>query len=79
MEVIYVLPNLKDMFTSTQKIQKYTSKKSYDDFIDGVNRNLEVIAEGVKNIPLDFRKKSQCRVEENSGIKRYTYPRIFWN
>lgn len=53
---------LKDILTSSQKIQKYTIGKSYDEFIndellvDGVIRNLEVIGEAAKNIPLNFRE-----------------------
>jgi len=54
---------LRDISKSTQKIQKYTKGKSYDAFmdnellVDGVIRNLEVIGEAVKNIPMSFRKK----------------------
>ncbi|OPX29275.1 MAG: hypothetical protein B1H08_04200 [Candidatus Omnitrophica bacterium 4484_171] len=54
---------LKDMFVSVQKIQKYAKGKSYKEFtndsllVDGTVRNLEVIGEAVKNIPLNFRKK----------------------
>lgn len=54
---------LKDMLISAQKIQKYTRGKSYKEFtkddllVDGVIRNLEVIGEAVKNIPLNFRRR----------------------
>lgn len=53
------------MLTSVQKIQKYTSENSYDDFIndqliiDGVIRNHEVIGKAVKNIPLDLMRQWQ--------------------
>lgn len=54
---------LKDILKSAHKIQKYTKEKSYDEFIDqdllmdGVIRNLEIIGEAVKNIPMSFRKR----------------------
>jgi Uncharacterized conserved protein len=54
---------LKDIVTGIQKIQKYIGRKTYEEFvgndllIDGVIRNLEVIGEAVKNIPLNFRKR----------------------
>lgn len=54
---------INDILRSIQKIQRYTEGKTYEDFIgnellrDGVIRNLEVIGEAVKNIPVNFRKK----------------------
>jgi len=54
---------LKDILASVQKIQKYIRGKSYKEFtndsllVDGVVRNLEVIGEAVKNMPLAFREK----------------------
>lgn len=54
---------LEDIYSSCQKIQRYTENKTHDEvmndelLIDGIIRNLEVIGEAVKNIPLNFRKK----------------------
>lgn len=54
---------LKDILISIGKIQKYTIDKPYEKFIedellvDAVIRNLEIIGEAVKKIPMDVRKK----------------------
>ncbi len=54
---------LKDILNSVKKIQKYTEGKTYEEFagneliVDGVIRNLEIIGEAVKNIPVGFRKR----------------------
>ena len=54
---------LDDILESIQKIEKYTKNISYKKFtennllIDGVTRNLGIIGEAVKNLPLELRKK----------------------
>lgn len=54
---------LRDILKSIQKIQKYITVKTYEEFIenellvDGVIRNLEVIGEAVKNIPMSLKQK----------------------
>jgi uncharacterized protein with HEPN domain len=58
-----ILLLLDDILKSIQKIQKYINGKTYNDFIaddlliDAVIRNLEVIGEATKSIPISFRKK----------------------
>ena len=53
---------LNDILKCIKKIEKYTEGITYDEFIkneliqDGVNRNLEIIGEAVKNIPMEIRK-----------------------
>lgn len=53
---------LQDVLKSIKKIQRYIQGKSYNEFIkddlliDGVIRNLEVIGEAIKNIPVSLRK-----------------------
>ncbi|MHA1386733.1 MAG: HepT-like ribonuclease domain-containing protein [Candidatus Helarchaeota archaeon] len=60
---------IKDILKAINKIEKYTYKISFKDFIqdelrmDAVIRNLEVVDEAVKNIPEDF---------------KYTQPEIEW-
>jgi uncharacterized protein with HEPN domain len=52
-----------DILTSCQKISRYTQGLDYDSFItdelifDGVIRNLQIIGEAVKQIPLEMRNK----------------------
>src|SRR3989344_4152253 len=54
---------LDDILESIEKIEKYTKDISYKEFIqntlliDGVTRNLGIIGEAVKNLPLELRKK----------------------
>ena len=54
---------LNDILEAVQRIQVYTEKMSFDDFIediktqDAVLRNLEIIGEAVKNIPDSIRQK----------------------
>ena len=53
---------LEDILGSIRKIEKYISGLTYDTFIqdglivDGVIRNLEIIGEAAKHIPLSIRK-----------------------
>lgn len=54
---------LKDILNSINKVQKYSEGLSYEEFKekemvqDAIIRNLEIIGEVVKNIPLDIRKE----------------------
>lgn len=54
---------MEDILKGSDKIQKYSKGKSYNEFIedellvDGVIRNLVIIGEAVKNIPTSFRKR----------------------
>ena len=54
---------LEDIITSCRKIEKYIRGKNYTDFIkeelivDAVIRNLEIIGEAVKKLPINLRKK----------------------
>ncbi len=54
---------LDDILESISKIEKYTAAISYAEFsknaliVDAVIRNLEVIGEAVKHIPIDLKKK----------------------
>ena len=53
---------MNDILKCIKKIEKYTEGITYDKFIkneliqDGVNRNLEIIGEAVKNIPIEIKK-----------------------
>ncbi|MFW6046960.1 MAG: DUF86 domain-containing protein [Candidatus Woesearchaeota archaeon] len=55
---------LKDILKCIKKIKKYTENISYSEFKndelvqDGVIRNLEIIGEAVKNIPMDIRNNN---------------------
>ncbi|MEK9149736.1 MAG: DUF86 domain-containing protein [Candidatus Desantisbacteria bacterium] len=52
-----------DVLEAIQKIENYTHKMSYEEFMkdertkDAVLRNLEVIGEAVKNIPNEIKEK----------------------
>ncbi|MBI5215885.1 MAG: DUF86 domain-containing protein [Ignavibacteriae bacterium] len=52
-----------DMLKSISKVTRYVGKKSFQKFIDdeilvdAVIRNLEIIGEAVKHVPLELRKK----------------------
>jgi len=54
---------LEDILKSTQAIQKYTKNMSSSEFfknqlvVDAVTRNLEIIGEAVKKLPLELREK----------------------
>ena len=54
---------IKDIMECTEKIEKYTKGVSYGEFvkndlvIDGVVRNLEIIGEAVKRIPIEIKKQ----------------------
>lgn len=54
---------LDDILQSIEKIEKYTEGltaeklKKEDLVVDGVVRNLEIIAEAAKNIPVDIKEK----------------------
>ena len=54
---------LEDILNSIEKLEKYTKGLDFKAFsenemvIDAVTRNLEVMGEAVKNIPLDIQKK----------------------
>ncbi len=56
---------LKDILEAIRKIEKYTKNINFEDFIedeliqDGVVRNLEIIGEAAKNIPVDIKNKKQ--------------------
>ncbi|MHA1384833.1 MAG: HepT-like ribonuclease domain-containing protein [Candidatus Helarchaeota archaeon] len=52
---------MKDILRAIKKIEKYTQKMSFKDFLQDklriydIIRNLEVMSEAVKNIPEDFK------------------------
>jgi len=54
---------LNDILKAIEKIEKYSKDLTFEDFSkndliqDGVVRNLEIIGEAVKNIPLEIRSK----------------------
>ena len=67
---------LKDILEAIRKIEKYTKKLSFDDFVeddliqDGVVRNLEIIGEAVKNIPQDIKnKKPEMEWKKIAGLR----------
>ena len=54
---------IQDILEAINKIEEYANKLSYESFsnnrmvVDAVVRNLEVMGEAAKNIPLDIKKK----------------------
>jgi uncharacterized protein with HEPN domain len=56
---------LEDILTSINKIQNYIDDSSLDDFVkeemkvDAVVRNLEIIGEASRNIPVEIKEKYQ--------------------
>lgn len=58
-----ILQFLNDILSSFEKIEKYTEKITYKEFIsddktvDAVLRNLEIIGEASRNIPEEVKKK----------------------
>lgn len=56
---------LEDILTSINKIQNYIDNSSLDDFVkeemkvDAVVRNLEIIGEASRNIPVEIKEKYQ--------------------
>jgi len=68
---------LEDILESISKIEKYVKKiDSYENFskqgiiIDAVVRNLQIIGEAVKNLPVDLRKRySNVEWKKIAGFK----------
>ncbi|MGC9367660.1 MAG: DUF86 domain-containing protein [bacterium] len=67
---------LLDIIESIIRIQNYTEKLSYDDFMkdsmkqDAVIRNFEIIGEAVKILPEDFKNKhSEIDWKKISGMR----------
>lgn len=67
---------LEDILDCIEKIEKYTRDFSYDDFKnddliqDGVIRNLEIIGEAVKKLPMDIRKNnSEVEWRKIAGLR----------
>lgn len=69
---------LRDIIEATAKIEKYTLNLSYDEFLDndliqdGVIRNLEIIGEAVKKIPMEVRlKNSHIEWRKIAGLRDF--------
>jgi uncharacterized protein with HEPN domain len=67
---------LKDILSSSEKILRYTQGKSIEDFrsdemlTDAVVRNLEIIGEAVKGIPIGIKRKySEMEWKKIAGLK----------
>ena len=67
---------LRDILDSADKILRYVSGKSYEEFIedemliDAVVRNLEIIGEASKNIPVNVRRKySEVEWKKIAGLR----------
>lgn len=67
---------LKDILVAIRKIENYTEKLTYEEFLkdelrqDGVVKNLEVIGEAVKNIPQDIKnKKPEIEWKKIAGLR----------
>jgi len=67
---------LKDILVAIRKIENYTGKLSYEEFLkdelrqDGVVKNLEVIGEAVKNIPQDIKnRKPEIEWKKIAGLR----------
>jgi len=71
-----VITFLEDILICCQKIEKYTKGKDYAEFtkeeiiIDAVVRNLEIIGEATKKIPVSLRKKyNQIEWKKIAGLR----------
>lgn len=67
---------LTDILEAIRKIEKYTGNLSFDDLAndelvqDAVVRNLEIIGEAVKNIPVEIRnKKPEIEWQKIAGLR----------
>ena len=67
---------LNDLLEAIRKIEKYTVNLSFDDLAndeliqDAVVRNLEIIGEAVKNIPVEIRnKKPEIEWQKIAGLR----------
>lgn len=67
---------LLDILDSSEKIQKYTKKLSFEEFsensmaVDAVIRNLEIVGEAVKKIPNEIRKEyPEVEWKKISGLR----------
>ncbi len=67
---------LDDILNSTQKIIRFTSTISFEEFLqdektfDAVMRNLEIIGEAVKQLPLSFREQNpQIEWKKIAGLR----------
>ena len=67
---------LEDILTAIKNIKKYTKNLKFTDFkknnlvIDAVVRNLEIIGEAAKNIPVSLRNKSfEIEWKKISGLR----------
>ncbi len=65
-----------DILRSIEKIENYTKNMSYEDFIksdmsiDAVIRNLEIIGEASKKIPIDIKKRySEVEWSKITGLR----------
>ena len=64
---------LDDIFACINRIEKYTGDLSYEEFIknelvaDAVIRNLEIIGEASKNLPIEIKRKHE-NIEWNKII-----------
>ena len=67
---------LEDILSSSAKILRYTEGMTFEDFIrdertyDAVLRNLQIIGEVVKNVPIEFRDKyEQIQWRKMAGLR----------
>ncbi len=67
---------LEDILSSSAKILRYTEGMTFEDFIrdertyDAVVRNLQIIGEVVKNVPIEFRDKyEQIQWRKMAGLR----------
>lgn len=72
-----------DILESIYKIENYTKELSFNDFadntlvIDGVIRNIEIIGEASKNIPLEIQEQfSDIPMEKIERYKEQNYSRV---
>lgn len=67
---------LDDILESIEKIEGYTRNMSYEEFkktpvvVDAVLRNLEIIGEAVKRLPIDVKRKhSEIEWKKVAGVR----------